>query len=255
MGAIACWGNNNQGQLGDGTFTTSATPVFVTVNAALAGKKVLGITAGDFHTCAVASDGTAACWGSNERGELGNNSTANSNIPVSVSATGALTGKRIAQISGGQHFTCATTTDGIATCWGWNARGQLGNPAAGLGSLTAFAVDASGVLAGKLIERVSAGHWHACAMATDGTAACWGYTDMGQLGDGVDLSLLPPNSVKFSPVFVVDSNDPPLLTIDAGGFHTSAIRSELQPALYAAINPVRVLDTRQSTPSRPAGPG
>lgn len=218
LGAMACWGNNNQGQLGNSTFNSSPRPVLVTITAAIAGKKIPGITAGDFHNCALASDGTAACWGANANGELGNNSTVNSNVPVPVSATGALTGKRIVQISGGQRFTCATTADGIATCWGWNARGQLGNPAAGAGSLTAFAVDATGVLAGKRIEQVSAGHWHACAMATDGTPACWGYTDMGQLGDGVDLSQLPPNSVKFYPVFVVNSFDPPLLGIVTGFF-------------------------------------
>lgn len=253
-GTAACWGNNGQGQLGNGTFFSSATPVAVTSTGALAGKSLRQISTGDDHSCAVASDGTAACWGSNVHGELGSSRTVNSPVPVPVDTTGVLAGKAIRQVSGGQNFTCAVVSDATAACWGWNARGQLGNPAAHEMSAVPVAVDASGALAGVEVSSVTAGQRHACALAVNGRAACWGYQDMGQLGDGIDLTTLPPNSVSDVPVPVVDSLRAPFDLLDAGGFHTAGINRHSEPSAYVPITSQRVLDTRGGTPERPAGP-
>lgn len=253
-GSAACWGTNTDGQLGDGTFISSTTPVAVTMTGVLSGKSLRQITAGDDHTCALATDGTAACWGSNAHGELGNNQTSASAVPVAVNTAGVLAGKTVRQISAGQDFTCAGVSDGSAACWGWNERGQLGNPAAVGMSAVPVTVDTSGPLAGDDVVAVTAGGWHACALHGDGQAACWGYQNMGQLGDGIDVATLPPNSFSAVPVPVVDSLQVPFQFLDAGGFHTSAINRQIAPSTYVPLAPERVLDTRQATPQRPAGP-
>ena len=117
-GAAKCWGFNSGGQLGNGTTTTSPTPLQVTGLA----TGVTAINADTWNTCAVAS-GAAKCWGYNAGGQLGNGTTADSATPVQVS--GLTTG--VAAISAGLFHACALTVAGVAKCWGANADGQLGN--------------------------------------------------------------------------------------------------------------------------------
>ena len=122
-----CWGNNKSGNLGNNSTTNSLIPVAVNTTGVLAGKTIKQISAYGFHTCAVASDNKAYCWGNNKSGNLGNNSTTNSLIPVAVNTTGVLAGKTIKQISAGSSHTCAIASDDKAYCWGDGYPGQLGN--------------------------------------------------------------------------------------------------------------------------------
>ena len=79
-GAAECWGNNTYGQLGDGTTTASNVPVVVSGLS----SGVASLSAGYEHTCVVTTAGDVECWGRNDNGELGNNTTTQSNVPVSV---------------------------------------------------------------------------------------------------------------------------------------------------------------------------
>ena len=79
------------------------------------------------HTCAIDLNDSVYCWGDNSSGQLGNGSTSSSRVPVAVNATGALAGKTIKQVSVGAWYTCVTTSDNKAYCWGINSSGQLGN--------------------------------------------------------------------------------------------------------------------------------
>jgi hypothetical protein len=80
-----CWGNNDSGQLGNNSTTGSSTPVQVTGLTSGA----IAVSAGDASACAVLAGGAVSCWGSNQGGQLGNNSKTNSPIPVHVTGTGA----------------------------------------------------------------------------------------------------------------------------------------------------------------------
>jgi len=117
-GTVWAWGNNNLGQLGNGNNTQSNLPVQV-LN--LGGVTDISTLLGD-HCVALKSDGTVWTWGYNFYGQLGNNSTANSNIPVQVLG---LTGVKDVE-AGGNHCH-AMKTDGSIWGWGGNVNGELGD--------------------------------------------------------------------------------------------------------------------------------
>ena len=81
-----CWGSGSSGALGNNSTTNSSIPVAVNATGVLAGKTIKQISAGSLYTCAIASDDKAYCWGIGTSGQLGNNSAANSSVPVRVYA-------------------------------------------------------------------------------------------------------------------------------------------------------------------------
>ncbi len=123
---LVAWGSNNDGELGnyDGN---SAVPVAVIATSAVSGKTVLAVSAGNSHSVALCSDGTVAAWGENEFGQLGNNSTTDSSVPVVVTLTGALSSKTVVTVSAGGNHSLALCSDGAVISWGDNQTGQLGN--------------------------------------------------------------------------------------------------------------------------------
>ena len=124
---VYCWGGGSGGRLGNNSTTNSSVPVAVSTSGVLAGKTIKQISAGSSHTCVIASDDKAYCWGMGTFGALGNNSTASSSVPVAVSTSGVLAGKTIKQISASSSHTCAIASDDKAYCWGYNNEAQLGN--------------------------------------------------------------------------------------------------------------------------------
>jgi len=142
--------------------------------------QVVQIEPGGHHTCAVTVAGAVQCWGSNLYGQLGDGTTKDSLIPVTVQGLGS----DVTNISAGYYHTCATV-NGAAKCWGSNAYGQLGNNSAADSGLP---VPVSGLSAG--VANVQAGYYHTCA-TVNGAAMCWGQGTSGQLGN---------NSVANSPV-------------------------------------------------------
>ncbi len=192
-----CWGQNNYGQLGNNSTTKSSTPVPVSTSGTLAGKTVKSITVGSSHTCAVASDNNAYCWGYNYNGQLGNNSTTNSSVPVAVSTSGVLSGKTVNSITAGNNYVCAVASDNNAYCWGGNANGQFGNNSVTSSSVP-VAVNTSGVLAGKILKSISApvNASHTCAISSDYHAYCWGGRTNGRLGDGSTTGSTVPLKVN-----------------------------------------------------------
>jgi alpha-tubulin suppressor-like RCC1 family protein len=117
-GAVACWGFNGYGQLGDGTTAASSTPVAV---RGIAGAKAVAV--GGYYACALLADGSVACWGDNAYGTLGDGTTTSSPAPVAVSGL-----DHVAAIATGIEHACALLDDGGVRCWGADDRGELGAP-------------------------------------------------------------------------------------------------------------------------------
>jgi alpha-tubulin suppressor-like RCC1 family protein len=181
-GTLWCWGYNGFGQLGDGTATSSATPVQVAASGFF-----IEVSAGGYHTCARKSDSTLWCWGDNDVGMLGDGTTTNRSTPVQVTGLES----PAAEVSAGEDHTCARLTDGTLWCWGWNYHGQLGD-----GSHTDSSTPVQVDRLGTVVTQISTGRDFTCARETDDSLWCWGYDDYGELGNGTTLEKTIPTAVS-----------------------------------------------------------
>ncbi len=194
-GTAYCWGDNSDGELGSSSTVSSSVPVAVSTSGVLSGVILTQIVAGYFFTCALSGAGAVYCWGFNADGELGNNSTANSSVPVAVSRSGVLSGVTVTQITADSGYNaCALGSNGLAYCWGRNSDGQLGNNTVTSSSVP-VAVSTAGVLSGLTLTQISVGNVFACALGSAGAAYCWGYNASGQLGNGSAASSSVPAAV------------------------------------------------------------
>lgn len=175
-GRVKCWGDNDDGQLGDGTLEDRARPVTVrNVRSATA------VTAGLSHACALVSRGRIACWGSNAFHEAGDPSRRpRLKTPRIVPGLSGQTA-----IAVGDRFTCSAGGAGPSRCWGANQSGQLGN---GKGGTNAQSATPGPVARLGSAIGLTAGSDSACAQRANHQVWCWGNNDTGQLGDGTRTS-------------------------------------------------------------------
>jgi alpha-tubulin suppressor-like RCC1 family protein len=172
---VVCWGNNHDGELGDGTTIDRSTYARVSgLN-----DNVLAITAGVYHACAILNDGTnpgaVRCWGANYTGQIGDGSVANRLTATDVIG---LSGPATAISAGGFH-TCALSTGSELQCWGDNSLGQLGINSIDQQETPQTVNGYSGVLA-----RIGAGMFETCGLTNQSEVFCWGSDSNGQIGDG-----------------------------------------------------------------------
>ena len=200
-GGVDCWGDNNSGQLGNNTTTSSETPVAVVgVNDSGTLSGVASASVGSYSACATLTTTGVDCWGLNNNGQLGNNTTTNSETPVAVvgvSDSGTLSG--VASASVGYEATCAMLTLGGVDCWGLNNEGQLGNTTT-TNSETPVAV----------------------AFTTPQTLTLSPSTTTAGYGDSVQLSLAAPTGSGTVSYNVVSAGDTGCLVSGSGLVTASA---------------------------------
>jgi cysteine-rich repeat protein len=203
-GYVRCWGDNTLGELGLGhtSFEGNNQPYQLT-NASggpagpiafVGSGGVTALAAGNGFSCAVLSDGTVQCWGTNDSGQLGLGSL----TPVSSALPAVVPLGQSAvtvNVSRNQGLACAILVDGSVRCWGSNAGGALG-----LGNNTAFpsmtmTPDQFGPVSLGATATALASSNGACALLTGGTIRCWGDNNFGELGLGnktaLSISMVP----------------------------------------------------------------
>ncbi len=185
-----CWGSDEYGQLGDsGENQNSSLPKAIDISTLPGEKKFSQLSAGGKHTCGIATDGFAYCWGSDDCGQLGNDvQMLDQSTPSSVDTTIFSGDTTFKSISPGKSHTCGIATDGKGYCWGFDIAGGLGDGGISASSTTPVAIDTSTISGAKTFMMISAGNWHSCAITTDGLAYCWGSDGFGRLGDGGGIS-------------------------------------------------------------------
>jgi alpha-tubulin suppressor-like RCC1 family protein len=201
-GLAYCWGGNRWGQLGNGEYealparapfegiaaydTTGSLRVRLPQRVAIPARLV-AISAGNQHSCALSAEGEMYCWGFGRFGQLGHGSFSDSPRPVRVA-----TQRRFRAMSAGATHTCAIASDGTLFCWGGNWHGQLGDSSLYNRSTP------TPVASRNRFGSVAAGGIHSCAIDTSGAAWCWGSRSLGRLG-----LYPPPATDQLSPAKLV----------------------------------------------------
>ncbi len=205
-GTVWAWGDNNLGQLGDGTTTNRYTPVQV-----LGLSGVTAIAAGYGHSLALKNDGTVWAWGYNSNGQLGDGTTTNRYTPVQVTGLSGVTA-----IAVGRSHSLALKNDGTVWAWGYNYRGQLGDGTTTNRYTPVQVLGLSGVTA------IAAGEMHSLALKNDGTVWAWGYNGFNQLGDNSYTDSTTPVQVTVSSTTKLSG----VIAISAGRNFSLALKND-----------------------------
>lgn len=206
-GSLWTWGTNLNGRLGNNNFLNTSSPA----QTASATNDWASISCGFIGTAAIKTDGTLWCWGSNNSGQLGDNTIVHRSSPVQT----VTYNNNWKQVSMGFQHTAGLKIDGTLWMWGNNTGGQLGDnttinrssPVQVLGSATNW-------------NQVSCGKFHTCAIKTDGTLWGWGSTPYGELGNNQTATL------QYSSPIQTISSGTNWKYVSAGYQTTAAIKTD-----------------------------
>jgi alpha-tubulin suppressor-like RCC1 family protein len=202
-GSVACWGNNEDGQLGDGKGVEpgalSLSPVEV---EGLRGVKQISL--GEYHACARLDGGRVSCWGNGANGQIGNADERAFGRPRRIDEL-----DDVVQVASGASHVCARHDEGGVVCWGRHTEGQLGAEVSGSRIKPVRVVGIDDAI------QLASGHTHSCAARQDGSVACWGDNTSRQLGADAGT-----DTRRKTPVTVAGIDD--VASLAAGGQHSCA---------------------------------
>ena len=220
-GSVWSWGDGQEGRLGHGDETERGQPEKI---EALAGQRVVAVSAGDVHCLALSADGAVWSWGYGEQGRLGHGDQQNQLLPKKVEA---LAGQRAVAVSAGAEHSIALTADGAVWSWGGGEGGQVGHGDRQR-QLLPKKVEA---LAGQRVVAVSAGDFHSLALTADGAVFTWGCDpstydlDNTEEGDAIDTDLVSPEQIR-----VLAGRG--VVAVSAGGNHSLAITADTSVIIW-----------------------
>lgn len=217
-GQLYSWGNNDYGQLGDGSYDNRATPVEVSIS----GVVFTQIAVASTHALALAADGSIYSWGKNNSGQLGDGSNVDKLVPILADTSGIAGSKVFVSIAAGSWYSSGyslgVTNDGSVYGWGENSYDQLGDGTS-VDQTTPVALSTSNVAAGVKFAAVTSGFGHSLALTSDGRIYGWGLNWEGAIGDGSYTD--HPIPVLISPSGPMSSES--VVAISAGPNHSLAL--------------------------------
>jgi alpha-tubulin suppressor-like RCC1 family protein len=208
-GQVMCWGNNDDGQLANGTKSDSTVPTLAELISGIS-----NLDAGQNKSCGLTSTGLLRCLNDNKANDLAGQSSA---LDIAVNRFGssvmALNGEGVPvifqsgafqtirnvnnafDIDSGSGHMCALLRDGTVKCWGANSYGQLGRDNWTASPDPQIVLNVSGAW------QLDVGRNHACVLITSATPStrdiqCWGLNTDGQLGNGTNVNSAIPVFVK-----------------------------------------------------------
>jgi alpha-tubulin suppressor-like RCC1 family protein len=220
-GRLFTWGDNNNGQLGDGTTEQTSIPKEITHQFSLNfGEKIISVSLGYNYSSAITSEGRIFTWGYNAYGQLGNSTTVSSKKPIEISSQFDMNeGEIIKELSLGRYHSSAITSNGRVFVWGLNSSGQLGNNLISYDSANSDPIEITnyfGLNDGELVISISMGSEHSIAYTSEGRIFTWGNNTYGQLGDGTTINKNIPTEIT-SQFGLLPSENP--IRISAGSNH------------------------------------
>lgn len=210
---VKCWGRNNRGQLGYEDTTTRGDNAgemgasLAAINLNIGANTITNIAAGREHFCARISNGDVKCWGRNNNGQLGKDSTANLGDGVGEMSgmTAINLGTTATDIMEMSYTSCAILTSGAVKCWGINTKGQAlrGNGTTlGDGGGEMASVGNSNFGTGLTVKKLAAGYDWGCAILNNNYIKCWGsqYCGTGTTSNGCQMSGYATVNTASNPV-------------------------------------------------------
>ena len=197
------WGQNDFGQLGNGTTIDSLTPTDITSKFNLGSEEdVLEVYLGANYSMLITTEGRLFTWGINAQGQLGDGTTTTSNIPIDITSSFNLNPNEIFEsISAGGNHSSAITSEGRIFMWGYNNLGQLGDGTDTQRNTPTEITSNFDLNITETIESMSLGSSHSSAVTSENRVFIWGYNGDGQLGIGVTDSDDHPIPIDITDIF------------------------------------------------------
>ena len=176
-GTVWAWGDNSDGELGDGGTTSIVTPEHLTSLSGVAsilgnhGNSALALTGG----------GSVYTWGTNESGQLGNGTTTENHTPTEISSLSS----GVSSLASGLSDNMALKSDGTLYAWGYNEN----DSELGAGSSPSTQSDVPAAVSGASgITQIAAAKSHYLALKSDGTVWTWEDPNPGEISNGTTIT-------------------------------------------------------------------
>ncbi|RYD99337.1 MAG: hypothetical protein EOP50_04350, partial [Sphingobacteriales bacterium] len=219
-GTIWASGQNNYGQLGDGTLVYRNVPVQVKAANGQPLTGIVAVSAHVYYTIALSREGTVWGWGNNSGGQLGDGTITSRQVPMRILEANGQPLTQVVAVAAGYLHCIALKADGTVWAWGQNAYGQVGD-----GTMTNRhrAVQVKNADSSMLsnVRAISAGMYASYAVKDDGSVWAWGQNIYGQLGDGTGTN-------RSTPVRTKDGNGPTggVVNVASFGNHCLALKQD-----------------------------
>lgn len=228
-GDIYCWGSGGTTLgLGRDYELTFEVPEPIDVESITTSRRFVQLRSNGMHSCALADDGIAYCWGTNSGLQLGCGDACAAGVPSRVDTSGLPADFEFLGLTTGGCHTCGVANDSHGYCWGHNYMGAIGNPAVERAAVPVMVEEPWPDGESQWVEfaaggQIGFGSGHTCGLNIDGQVFCWGWGSYGQRGDnsteqfGMSPSEIDTTHIQGSDVFV---------HIAAGMYHTCGITED-----------------------------